>query len=225
MPKTFLRVRSLLLMLIVSSSLLWGCAPAANFSGEWITNLGRLTLTQTGTTISGEIAGYGGQWNEPVKGTLNGSEADLATKPLENLTLLMTGDTFRNSSPDLSFCGIRRTVSEQLPAGCGFSGRWNLPSNNFYPAGTYMLLTQVAENVSGRILDGAGKELDSITGSLIWGKGWKMEGTTTLDPVTFVMNSAETGFEIKFDAANSSHLCAVRQGQPSAYLGYFACQP
>ncbi|HEV8717304.1 MAG TPA: hypothetical protein VGX03_31350, partial [Candidatus Binatia bacterium] len=103
--------------------------------------------------------------------------------------------------------------------------KWIVASNNIFPPGTYMLLTHTAGNVSGDIYDVNGQIFDSVTGAMYWGKGWRMNGTTNLDPVTFIMNAAETGFEIVFDPTSNLQLCAVREGQASAYLGYFTCQP
>lgn|SRR5574341_257979 len=213
------------LFIIAATSLFYGCAPGNNFAGAWIMNIGKVNFVQNGNLLTGVIAGYGGNWNETFQGTINGNEAAFSTDWFGDFTLVLEGDRIKSKSPDLSFCGIRSAVTEELPKGCGFSGKWNLPSNNFYPDGTYILLTQTAQDVSGNIYDSNGKILDAITGSVNWGKGWRMNGTTNLDPVTLNMNSAETGFEIMFDPSNKSHLCAVREGQTSAYLGYFTCQP
>ncbi len=210
---------------VVSAGILAACAPSNSFTGEWTTNVGKLSLKQTGNTVSGTMEGYGGQWQGPLQGTVNANEASFKTEWFNNFTLVLSGNTFESKSPDLAFCGIRSAVTEELPSGCGFSGKWKLPSNKFYPDGTYILLAQTAQNVSGNIHDSTGKILDTITGSVDWGKGWRMNGTTNLDPVTLNMNAAESGFEIMFDATNRSRLCAVREGEPSAYLGYFTCGP
>lgn len=213
--------------LFVASGLLSGCAPANNFAGTWTMNLGKVNFVQNGNEITGAIDGYGGNWKENFQGTVNGKEANINTNWFGNFTLVINGNQIKSKSPDPAFCGIRSVVTEELPKGCGFSGKWILPSKNTFPKGTYMLLMQTAQNVTGDLYDGNGKMLDSVKGSVNWGKGWMMYGTTTQQgDITFYMNSSETGFEIVFgNSSNKQQLCAVREGQTSAYIMYFTCQP
>jgi hypothetical protein len=213
------------LAIFAGGSLLTLGAQGNKFTGEWVTNIGTVNFVHHGNQVTGSIAGYGGFWNEPLDGTAKGKKASFITTFLGDFTLVLNGDQFQTNSPELSICGVRADVTQELPKGCGFSDKWIVAPNNIFPAGTYIVLTQTAGNVSGDMVDGNGQLFDSVTGAMYWGKGWRMNGTTNLDPVTFVMNASETGFEIVFDPTDNLQLCAVREGQASAYLGYFTCQP
>ena len=222
------RILWTLILIVVLSGMTLGCGPVpATFAGAWTTNVGKVNFQQTGSDVTGSIEGYGGGWNDAFKGTVNASgEAVFNTKWFGDFTLVLAGDTFKSKSSDLSFCGIRSDKSQELPAGCGFSGKWIVPSKSVFLDGSYMVLKQVGENVTGDIYDGSNKPYDSLTGKVDWGKGWRMNGTSTQrGDVTLNINTAETGFEIVYGSASTQQLCAVRDGQPSAYIMYFTCQP
>ena len=207
------------LILFTAGSQLSAYAQGHKFTGEWVMNIGTVNFVQHGNKVTGTI------WNQPMDGKAKGKEVSFSTTWLGDFTLVLDGDQLRSKSPDLSFCGIRSDVTQELQKGCGFSDKWIVASSNIFPQGTYILLTQTAGQVTGDMYDGNGQIFDSITGTMYWGKGWRMTGATNLDPVTFIMNAAETGFEIVFDPSSNLQLCAVREGQTSAYLGYFTCQP
>jgi hypothetical protein len=213
------------LVVFAAGSQLFGYAHAKKFTGEWVMNIGTLNLVQHGNDVSGTIQGYGGFWNQPLQGKAKGKEVTFSTTFLGDFTLALDGDQLKSKSPDLSVCGVRSDVTQVLQKGCGFTDKWIVAPNNIFPQGTYILLTQTAGQVAGDMYDGNDQIFDSITGTMYWGKGWRMNGSTNLDPVTFIMNAAETGFEIVFDPSANLQLCAVREGQTSAYLGYFTCQP
>jgi hypothetical protein len=213
---------------IILSGMTLGCGPATlpvTFSGAWTTNVGKVNFQQTGNEIVGTIAGYGGFRNEPFTGTVNESgEAVFSTTWFGDFTLALTGDAFKSKSGKISFCGIRG--SQELPAGCGFSGKWIVPSKSVFPDGSYAVLKQVGESVTGDLFDGANKSFDSIIGKVEWGKGWRMIGTSAQrGEVTLGINAAETGFEIVYGTDFAAQLCAVREGQPSAYISSFTCAP
>ncbi len=216
---------SIALILFAAGSQLFAYAHGHKFTGEWVMNIGTVNFVQHGNKVTGSIEGYGDVWNQPMEGKAKGKEVSFSTTWLGDFTLVLDGNQLKTKSPELSFCGIRSDVTQELQKGCGFSDKWIVASNNIFPQGTYILLTQTAEQVTGDMYDGNGQIFDSITGTVYWGKGWRMNGTTNLDPVTFIMNAAETGFEIVFDPSSNLQLCAVREGQTSAYLGYFTCQP
>jgi hypothetical protein len=213
------------LILFTGGSQLFAYAHGNKFTGEWVMNIGTVNFVQHGNDVTGTIAGYGGFWNQPLQGKAKGKEVSFSTTFLGDFTLVLDGDLLKTKSPELSVCGVRANVTHQLQKGCGFSDKWILASSNIFPQGTYMLLTQTSGQVTGDMYDGNGQMFDSIAGTVYWGKGWRMNGSTNLDPVTFIMNAAETGFEIVFDPGSNLQLCAVREGQTSAYLGYFTCQP
>ncbi|MFN8401352.1 MAG: hypothetical protein U0V18_16885 [Anaerolineales bacterium] len=219
-----------MLILAISASLM-GCGPAtvssANFAGTWTTNLGTINFLQDGDTITGNMEGYGGNWNETFTGTLNeNDEAIFQTEVLGSFTLVLNGEnTFKSTSTELSFCGIRG-VNQELPQGCGFSGKWIVPSKHVFLPGSTMVLKQVGENVSGEIFDENGNPYESFNGKMEWGKGWRANGEFgTRGAISLWINSVETGFEFMSEKGNIQQLCAVREGVDKAYLSSYYCEP
>ena len=218
-----------ILILALSASLI-SCGPVTpvnSFAGTWTTNLGMINLIQNGNDLTGNIEGYGGFWNETFTGSINeNGEAVFDTEVLGSFTLVLTEeDTFKSTSVDLSFCGIRG-VNMELPAGCGFSGKWIVPSKSVFLPGSYMVLTQVGENVTGTIYDENDNDYETFTGIMEWGKGWRANGNySERGEISLWMNSAETGFQFMTDKGNIQELCAVREGVDSAYLSSFYCEP
>lgn len=217
-------------ILLLAASLI-GCGPArleANtFAGTWTTNLGMVNIVQNDNALSANIEGYGGFWNETFNGTLNeNGKAVFDTEILGGFVLVRDGEnTFKSASSELSFCGIRG-VDMELPAGCGFSGKWIVPSKSVFLPGSYMILKQVGENVNGEIFDRNGKAYEGFNGKMEWGKGWRANGTyRERGEISLWMNAAETGFEFMGPKGNIQKLCAVREGVTSAYLGSFYCEP
>jgi hypothetical protein len=225
------RILCALILIVILSGCRTATPQTSTFAGTWITNVGKVDFQQTGNDLTGYIEGYGGGRNDTFKGTVNANdEAAFSTTWFGEFTLVLTGDTFKSKSDELAFCGIRTTKSEELPAGCGFSGKWIVPSKSIFPNGSYMVLKQVGENVTGDIFDENNKSFDSITGKVDWGKGWRMNGSSTKQSeITLNINAAETGFQIIYGELNQEsidqQLCAVRDGQDSAYIMYFICQP
>lgn len=219
-----------LLILGISFSIT-GCGRATTsnsaFAGTWTTNIGTVNFVQKDNEITGAIQGYGGFWNETFTGTLNeNGEAVFSTEWFGDFTLALDGeDSFRSNSTELAFCGIRGENME-LPAGCGFSGKWIVPSKSVFLPGSYMLLTQVGENVTGTIYDENDNDYETFTGVMEWGKGWRANGTyRERGEISLWMNAAETGFQFMTSQGNIQELCAVREGIDSAYLSTFTCQP
>ena len=181
-----------------------------------------------GDQVAGVIEGYGGFWNETFSGTINeNGEAVFSTDWFGDFTLVLTDHTFKSKSSELSFCGIRSDVTEELPAGCGFSGKWLVPSKSVFLPGSYIILKQVGDQVTGDLYNGTDSIYDSFTGEVEWGKGWRANGTSSQrGELTLGINPGETGFEFLYgNQGNSQQLCAVREGQPGAYLGSYTCTP
>ena len=203
-------------------------AASVNMDGMWTTNVGRLTLKQTGPEITGSMDGYGQPGPQDLlQGSWTGSTAALNSQMLGDLDLVFSGDTFSTAPGSrVTFCGIHAGGSEELPAGCGFSGIWALTGGNFFPGESIMVLKQVGENVSGDLYDGKGNAFDKLTGRVEWGKGWRVNGKNEKGhSITLVMNSFETGFEYIHDDLYQLQLCAVRQGMSGVDLGNFICTP
>lgn len=220
------------LFFVTLSTILLGCGPATlapdSFAGTWTTNLGTMNFVQDGDQLTGNMDGYGDVWNETFTGTINeNGEAVFDTEILGEFTLLLNSEnTFKSTSPELSFCGIRG-VDMELPSGCGFSGKWIVPSKFVFLPGSYMILTQTGSNVTGDLYNGEDRVYESFTGVVDWGKGWRANGESAQrGELSLWINSAETGFEFIYgDSGNSQELCAVREGVVSAYLGTFICEP
>lgn len=217
-------------LIFVLGILLIGCGPAVlpptGFAGTWTTNLGIVNMVVKNDEVTATIEGYGGFWNETFAGTLNDNgEAVFETETLGGFTLVLESDTFKSTNPDLSFCGVRGADME-LPSGCGFSGKWIVPSKHVFLQGSYMVLKQVGENVSGEIFDGNGNPYESFNGKMDWGKGWRANGEFgERGEISLWMNAAETGFQFMSEKGNIQELCAVREGVASAYLSTFTCRP
>ncbi len=216
-----------MLFLFALSTLFSGCAkPSSTTAGAWVANIGKVNFMQKGTQITGSIEGYGGQWKETFEGVITDNKAVFNTEWFGDFTLVFDGDTFKSASPDLSFCGMRSGEKNELPAGCGFSGKWTIPDKPGFPKGSYMELKQVEENVAGAFYNGDGKVYDTISGKVYWGKGWMMDGVTEKHgKILLWINSAETGFTIVMDDfPYEKQLCAVREGLTNVYLGASYCK-
>lgn len=214
------------LILFVLCSLLFGCTPTDNAAAEtWIANIGKVNFMQEGDKITGSIEGYGGVWNETFEGTITDNQAVFNTEWFGDFTLIFDGDTFKSESPELAFCGIRSDGKNELPTGCGYSGKWIIPANPDLPEGGYMELKQAAENVTGTFYHENGDIYDTVSGTVYWGKGWMMEGTTKdHGKIILDINSAETGFMITTDEFSyDDQVCAVREGLTNVYLGFYSC--
>jgi hypothetical protein len=198
----------------------------AQVDGLWITNVGKLILKQNGPEVTGTTDSYGDLGRQDtLQGTLNGDTITMNSQMLGDLSLIFSGNTFKTAdgSP-VSFCGIRASEAHELPEGCGFSGKWILAPDSFFPGGSIMVLKQVDGNVTGDFYDGKGNTFDKLAGQVSWGKGWWLGGKDEKGhTITLMMNSFETGFEYIYDDLYQLKLCAVRDGLNSADLGNFIC--
>lgn len=221
-----------LLTTFILGASLSGCGPASlpsnSFAGTWTANIGTVNFVQEGNKVTGAVDGYGDTWNESFAGTIDeNGEAVFDTDILGGFTLVLEGDNyFKSTSPDLSFCGVRGENAE-LPAGCGFSGKWVTTSR--FPAVDkgYILLTQTGADVTGELYNSMNAKYETFTGVVDWGKGWRANGMTTQrGELSLWINAAETGFELMYgESGNPQQLCAVREGIASAYLFSFTCKP
>ena len=224
---SFKRILWSSLFIALLSLVFSGCSPQRDFTGAWTTNVGKVTFAQNGNSISGVIHGYGGVTHQ-FQGTANQTDASFSTDWFGDFTLVLSGNTFKNKSADLSFCGIRSSSTDKLPDGCGFSGNWRL-SKAYYQEGSTMALTQTAENISGKVFDANKNQIDTITGQVSWGKGWQMNGVSAnFGQINLMINSSETGFVL--DVANlpppaNMDSCAVRSNLAEAYLFSYTCKP
>jgi hypothetical protein len=201
---------------------------SAQVDGLWATNVGMLILRQNGPEVTGTTNSYGDLGRQDtLQGTLNGDTITMNSQMLGDLSLIFSGNIFKTADGNrASFCGIRASESHELPEGCGFSGKWILAPDSFFPGGSIMVLKQVDGNVTGDFFDGKGNTFDKLTGQVTWGKGWWLGGKNEKGhTITLMMNSFETGFEYIYDDLYQLKLCAVRDGLNSADLGNLICTP
>ena len=161
-------------------------------------NFATLTLSQTGATVTGTMAGYGGNFQGNVVGTVNGATLHLnldAVVPWGTFTFYIDNNNtlFGTGSIGLGMCGVK---TGPLPPGCGFSGKWCLTSaTHIVPDNSYADLTQDGILVNGTIYADNGRALGSITGAVTWGKGYGisnvMVGKTML---TLWMDTPDSSF-------------------------------
>lgn len=218
-----MKTKSLLIILLLLV-LLPACQPAApDFTGRWTTNVGILTLTQTGDEVTGSFEGYGGFFVFTLSGQVSGAILSFApvTKNLPQLpdiVLSEDGQTFHSASNTEGFCGSR---DETLPEGCGFSGTWKLKAD-FIPEGSTAKLTQTGASVTGNAYGPDGVTLASFDGSAEWGKGFHAIGINEWGDYFLSMTPNGQAFYLMIDASNSEW-CGLREGETSAYVLFFTC--
>lgn len=187
-----------------------------------------VNIVQDGNMVTANMSGYGGNWNETFTGVVNqNGKAVFETEILGAFTLVLGDEnTFKSTSTDLSFCGVRGTEMK-LPDGCGFSGKWITTSR--FPAVNkgHIILTQTGANVTGDLYNSQGGKYETFTGVVEWGKGWRANGKTIQrGDLSLWINASETGFELMYgNSGNPQQLCAIREGLTSAYMGSFHCKP
>ncbi len=158
----------------------------ADFSGTWQTNIATLTLFQTGNTVSGSVAGYGGTWNKFIDGRVDGHVFQFSMSTiLGSVSLVLSDDgrSFASGDRSLAWCGVR---SGALPKGCGFSDIWLLSGSAVAP-GSYAEVIQTGEQVVGTIYSATNQSIESINGTIYWGKGYALigSGSQTLGSFTW----------------------------------------
>jgi hypothetical protein len=124
-----------------------------NFGGIWQSNFAQLNLAQNGATISGTAQIYGNPTLIPITGTIKGGTLTglVSTFFPYTLTLAFGDGSFDGTVTNIfPWCGVR---SGALPAGCGFSGHWNMAGTG-QAAGASADLTQTDRNVTGSFVNG-----------------------------------------------------------------------
>jgi hypothetical protein len=165
-------------------------------SGDWDFNFGRASLSQSGVSVSGEYRWYG----ELDKGRITGSFI-YNTNQFKGLWIsqnpvvqgfldwrLVDGvisGTFENNRLKGQWCGARPGVV--LPAGCGFSGVWNLhfgdPGNLMGQAtltqtGPWVVGSYTAEDGRSGLIEGASITIIEITEAILQGNWREADGSS-----------------------------------------------
>lgn len=150
---------------------------AEGLTGQWDFNFGVMTLKQNGTGVSGTYRWYGGQAEGQIKGTIvhesdqfsglwisqnNPNEQGfLKWRIIDNRA---TTGTFENNGLKGQWCGVRS--GKPLPAGCGFSGAWNLHIGSGNVGGRAQLV-QTGDQVTGVYTTEAGDEGQIVEASIV----------------------------------------------------------
>ena len=126
----------------------------ADFRGTWQTNFARMTLEQSGSSISGSYIRYSRTEPTTMSGTVAGRTFSGVNERGTAFALTMSpnGNSFDGTwrgrdGRQYEWCGVR---SGPLPAGCGFSSTWQTN----HRTGGWVQLTQTGENVTGRYYNG-----------------------------------------------------------------------
>lgn len=152
-----------------------GPLPAGcGFSGTWNSNFSTMALTQDGNKVSGSYLEYNGTNTTQISAEINGTKGVPVLTgtygPLASNTVVLqmnpAGSGFDGSYRSTNqWCGVR---SGALPAGCGWSGKWNV---NFQGLIKNVTLVQNGASVIGTQAGTTG----TIAGSLTLG-GYVLEG-------------------------------------------------
>ena len=160
-------------------------AKAVSLSGAWDFTFGRLTLTQREANVEGTYQWYGGADTGQVSGIVV-DELDqfqgvwLSDRSPNSQGLLhwqlagdynsFTGTSTGGAQAGEQWCGVRS--GQPLPAGCGFSGVWQLRFGSPPGLTGQATLVQIGQAVQGTYVDSQGH-----TGEIV-------DGVVTVESIT-----------------------------------------
>jgi hypothetical protein len=154
-------------------------APEASLTGEWDFTFGTLSLTQSDADVTGTYQWYGGADAGKVTGVVVPVGAGLdefqgmwisnrnpASQNLMRWRLAADRASFSGATQDGStkqqWCGVRS--GRPLPAGCGFSGVWELHFADQPNMTGQATLVQTGGTVQGTYVDGKGHGGEILNG-------------------------------------------------------------
>jgi len=149
-----------------------GASSGEALSGAWDFTFGTMTLTQRNSRVEGVYQWYGGVDTGQVQGIILPELkqfqglwiSDRSPNSQGTLRWQLAADRFSGSFDGArtgQWCGVRS--GQPLPAGCGFSGVWNLRFGN--PSGTgQATLTQTGQTVQGTFVDSQGHTGEIVDG-------------------------------------------------------------
>jgi hypothetical protein len=140
-----------------------GLVPTLNIpdmSGEWEYNFGTMSLTQSGVSVSGTFRWYGGANYGKITGSMVYNTNQFRGLWVSDINPVVQGFTdwriidegtftgsFESGSRQGQWCGVRAGTA--MPAGCGFSGVWNLHFGAPGNVAGRAELTQTGSRVTG----------------------------------------------------------------------------
>jgi hypothetical protein len=145
-------------------------------TGEWDFTFGKLSLTQTEMDVAGTYQWYGGADAGKVTGVVvedldqfQGmwiSDRNPTSQNLLRWQLAADRSRFSGATQDGSakqqWCGVRS--GQPLPAGCGFSGVWELHFAGLPGVTGQATLVQTGQTVKGTYVDGQGHSGEILNG-------------------------------------------------------------
>jgi hypothetical protein len=147
----------------------------ASLSGEWDFTFGKLSLAQRDMDVAGTYQWYGGADTGKVTGVVVGldqfqgmwiSDRNPASQNLLRWQLAADRSSFSGATQDGStrqqWCGVRS--GQPLPAGCGFSGVWELHFAGLPGVTGQATLVQTGQTVQGTYGDGQGHSGEILNG-------------------------------------------------------------
>ncbi|NJN93619.1 MAG: hypothetical protein HC875_05750 [Anaerolineales bacterium] len=153
-------------------------AAPSSLSGTWNFNFGQMTLTQQGSRVEGTYQWYGGVDTGKIKGVvvtgLNQFQgvwiSDRSPNSQSLIRWQLAGDynsfsgISTGGSTSEQWCGVRS--GQSLPAGCGFSGDWQLRFGNPAGATGQATLVQTGGTVQGTYSDSQGRTGEIVTAAV-----------------------------------------------------------
>ena len=151
-------------------------ATSADLSGEWDFAFGTMSLTQRDMDVGGTYQWYGGADTGRVTGVVVDnldqfqgmwiSDRNPSSQNLLRWQLAADRSSFSGATQDGStkqqWCGVRS--GQPLPAGCGFSGVWDLHFAGQPGATGQATLVQTGQTVQGTYVDGKGHGGEIVDG-------------------------------------------------------------
>jgi hypothetical protein len=192
-----------------------GPLPAGcGYSGNWSTNFAQMNLVQNGATITGTYRRYDESVDKAFNGTVAGNggipqlngyyEGVPSQTAVFNINAGGSGFDGRWGTVN-QWCGVR---SGALPAGCGWSGKWNLGGT-----GTVANLVQTGAVVTGTYVNVSN---GTISGNLLT-EAWTLRGSWSINGGTGTFKWAQVGLGTvpqKFQGNwnNTNPWCGYRDG-------------
>jgi hypothetical protein len=145
----------------------------ASLDGAWDFTFGTMSLTQRNSRVEGTYQWYGGVDSGQVQGILlpdlNQFQglwiSDRSPNSQGILRWQLAGDNFSGSFEGArtgQWCGVRS--GQPLPAGCGFSGVWQLGLGNPPALTGQATLVQTGQTVQGTFVDNQGHTGEIVDG-------------------------------------------------------------